>query len=144
MVRTKAVALFTLLVLALSLFSGCAGNSAPSTGPSAISIQIARAAADIGLSVYLQKHGVSPEDTATIISELRKVVDAALAGQNIREGIADPILWQSAKDRLVSKLAKVIVEHSKYEGVPLVAQESAELLVSSLMDAFRSSIWRQK
>jgi hypothetical protein len=140
MVTRKATTLFAILVLSISLLTGCAGNPAPSTGVSSVSIAIARAAADIGLSIALQKRGVSQEDAAKIVAKLREVVDLALAGKDIRTILADAELWRKAKEQFVPQLAAIISGNSKVEGIPLVDQASAELLVSALMDAFRAAL----
>lgn len=140
MVTRKATALFLVLVLSVPLFTGCAGNPAPSAGVSAVSIAIARAAADIGLQIALTKRGVSQEDAAKIVAKLREVVDLALKGKDIRVILADAQLWQAAKAQLVPQLGAIISKGSQYEGIPLVDQASAELLVSALMDAFKAAI----
>lgn len=136
--KTFAVLLVSLFVLAS--LAGCTGNPTPSTGVSAVSLAVARAAGDLGISIALQKRGVSAEDTATIIKQLRAVVDTFLEGKDVRGVLADPILWQNAKAKLVPQLGAVISKGSLYEGVPLVDQASAELLVSALMDAFKTAI----
>lgn len=140
MVTRKATALFAIILLSITLSTGCTGNAAPSTGVSAVSIAIARAAADIGLSIALQERGVSQEDAAKIVAKLREVVDLALAGKDIRTILADEKLWADAKAKFVPQLASIISENSKLEGITLVNQASAELLVSSLMDAFRAAL----
>jgi hypothetical protein len=132
-----------LLILLLTVTAaGCAGSSpAPTTGASGASIEIARAAARIGLSVALQAKGVSAEDTATILAELHAIVDGLLAGKDVRMIVTDPALWQPLRADLVSRFA-VVISQGKVGGVQVVDQVTAEQLAGSLLDAFASALRR--
>jgi hypothetical protein len=129
------------ILLVVFMAAACTSNPTPTSEVSAVSVEIARAAVRVGLSVTLQERGVSPEDTAAILAELRAIADAALAGQEIRAVLSQADVWQPLRAKLIHSLGTVIAG-AKVKGVQLFDESSAEVMAGSLVDTFATSIRR--
>jgi hypothetical protein len=111
----------------------------PSSASVAVLIEFARASARIGLSITLQKKGVSPEDTAEILAELHSLADDILAGKDVRAILSDPARWAPLRVELVKQLGAIIAK-AKVSGVAIYDTKSAESFASSVIDAFASAV----
>lgn len=132
-----------LLLIPVLLFAlACAStNGTISTEPgsaSRVAIEITRAAGRVALTITLQNAGVTREDTALIMSQLRVLVDAVLDGKDVRTILNDPVIWLPLRSELVQRFGAIIAL-AKVQGVQLYDQASAEVIASELIDAFAAA-----
>lgn len=150
----KKLSTVLLLSLVVLLCVNCAGTtpapnadptSAPSSGNTSplvtVSVEIARAAARVGLNLALQKVGVSPELSAQILADLRMIADSVIAGEGLSV-LLDNARWAVVREGLIDRLTLAITSGTTIDGVPLIDSVSAKVLVTSLVDAFAASARR--
>jgi hypothetical protein len=140
MTRKLCVLVVVCLLALLSLVS-CAsapsGDSPANSGTLANSpsVALARAAARIGLSVALQRHGVPAADAAIIMSELRVIVDELLAGEDLRSVLLDSARWEPLRAKVRARFVKILTKPNS-AGVAYVDEFTAGVLVDQLIDGF--------
>ncbi|HEX7833256.1 MAG TPA: hypothetical protein VF787_26605 [Thermoanaerobaculia bacterium] len=127
------------------MLSACAttGDDSPNTVPqwtTSPAVEIARAAARIGLSVTLQSYGVPPDVTATILAELRTIVDGLLAGEGLSV-VTDPARWDPLRARVKAQVVELFTR-ATVNGVPLIDPATAGVITDQLIDSFAAAVRR--
>ena len=135
---------FLVSVLIVVLVAGCVGNPAPDTTPtvSRVVIEVVYAAARVGLTIQLQRAGLSPAEAADIVGKLSAVADEAMKGKDVYAIISNPVVWKPIRDDLAKRLGMIIAQ-AKVSGVPLYDPATAELIAGELIDAFAAAIGRR-
>ena len=136
--RVSVGYLLTILLVVSSLFLTSCASSA---GGSSVALEIGRAAARVGLQVALQRRGVSPEKSAQIVSELRTIADAVIAGEGLAV-VLDDVRWPQVRAEIKTKVARTIVTYTTVDGIAVVDQASAEFLAAQVIDAFAAAVRR--
>jgi hypothetical protein len=76
------------------------------------------------------------------MASLKPLVDAAIAGRNVRAVLADPAVWQPLRADLVTRISTIVVSNTTRDGVAMFDQQTTELFVGGLLDTFAAAIRR--
>jgi hypothetical protein len=129
-----AIASFTLL--------GCASSgNAPQINPDArAAIEVARSIGRAGITIALQQHGVPASVTTLALAELdASVINPALDGGTFSLA-ADPAAWKPVRDELVSRASASLVKSATSNGVPLLDEATAKVLVGTFIDTIAAQV----
>lgn len=131
----KRLLLFA-LVAALFTFSACSNNGqAPAISPDGrAAIEAGRSVARIGITIALQQRGVPANVTSLALAELDSaVITPALDGGTFALA-SDPATWKPVRDELVTRGSTALVKAATSNGVPLLDDATAKVLVGEFVD----------
>jgi predicted small lipoprotein YifL len=138
----KRLLMFALVISSLFAIAGCSNNGqSPSPFPAATTtpdiraaIEVGRSIGRVGITVALQQRGIPANVTSLALAELdADVITPALDGGTFTLA-SDPATWKPVRDELVARGSTALVKAATSNGVPLLDEATAKVLVSEFVD----------
>jgi len=139
----KRLLLFAMVIAMLAFVAGCSNTTgkAPAISPDGrAAIEAGRSIARVGITIALQQRGVPANVTSLALAELDSaVITPALDGGTF--GLAsDPATWKPVRDELVTRGSTALVKAASSNGVPLLDDATAKVLVGEFVDTIASQV----